>query len=131
LSEIITINTFKSGSNGLVPGTYIPVAENKDGVFYDGPKNCVWENINQGHATYDGGIWWPKEEGRKPRMYWRLAENQLPSLSPEMITQIGVVGYGLSYWIISSGLGHANFFPEISNQTILKSISPVVSSESK
>lgn len=120
LSDNLTINEFEGGRNGLISGVYVPVAESADGIFYDGPSDCVWEELQNKKTKYDGGIWWPKSSKNKPRMYWRLSEKQI--IRDERGVPIG--GF-ITSLIIRSGFGHANFFPEITKSELLIKLTPV------
>jgi len=120
LSDNLTINEFEGGRNGLISGVYAPVAESADGIFYDGPSDCVWEELQNKKTKYDGGIWWPKSPKNKPRMYWRLSEKQI------VRDERGVpIGGFITSLIIRSGFGHANFFPEITKSELLIKLTPV------
>lgn len=56
----------------LLPGKYIAVGENNDGVFYKGPAGSTFFAIQQNsnrYDTYDGGFWLPKESSQKVKLF--------------------------------------------------------------
>ena len=62
---------------GLEAGTYRPMFEDEQGVYYGGPEKCVMQFMEKtSMGPYDGGIWIPKEGVEEsPHIFFYFADN--------------------------------------------------------
>jgi len=70
IGEMIVTNGFGVKTKtikGLYKGKYMSVFADKEGTYYQGPKDCVYFSKDQ---NIDGGIWMPKKGSiEEPRLW--------------------------------------------------------------
>jgi len=72
IGEMTSTNAFGSKtpySTGLRKGKYISVFVDKEGTYYQGEKDCLYNSVAY-YKYLDGGIWMPNRDSKDGPRFW-------------------------------------------------------------
>jgi hypothetical protein len=89
IGDMVSTNAFGSKTTysvGLRQGKYLSVFADKDGTYYEGAKDCVYNSLAP--AKYlDGGIWLPNKGSKEEPRFWFY----LKPLQPDLEAKAGIL----------------------------------------
>jgi hypothetical protein len=89
IGEMVSTNAFGSKTTysvGLRQGKYVSVFVDKDGTYYEGPKDCLYNSL--AYSKYlDGGIWLPNKGSKDEPRFW----SYLKPLEPDLESKAGIL----------------------------------------
>ena len=86
---MVSTNAFGSKTTyrvGLRKGKYVSVFADKDGTYYEGPKDCLYNQFARSKYL-DGGIWLPNKGSREEPRFWVY----LKPISPDLAAKSGIL----------------------------------------
>ncbi len=101
---------------GLTAGTYRPVFEDEQGVYYGGPEDCVIQFMEKtSMGPYDGGIWLPKEGvDESPHIFLYWADNLRDEQDRGLLID----------WLVQRDVGKLSTMVGITDPAILELLKP-------
>lgn len=89
IGDMVSTNAFGSKTTytvGLRQGKYVSVFADKDGTYYEGPKDCLYNSLAP-TKYMDGGIWLPNQGSKEEPRFWVY----LKPLQPELEAKAGIL----------------------------------------
>ena len=77
IGPMVSTNAFGSKTTytvGLRQGKYISVFADKDGTYYAGPKDCLYNSLSY-YKYLDGGIWLPNQGSKEEPRFWAYVKH--------------------------------------------------------
>lgn len=131
---------------GVTAGEYKSEFENSKGTFYRGDGRPVWQRafdkeqpkeLHQSAFVWEGGIWLPKKNNEKPKLYYyyeaalttaedigeytrSYTESAVHQGANAGTTVVGsVIGGAIVNAMIQADVGKIFFFPEINDEALI------------